>query len=450
MIDTGSADLWVADTDVPNTKDAGLTSSVTYAVGQASGPVKFASFEFAGYTIDNQAFIEAPPDAQNALGSGIVGLGPSDGSNIFLDMKNSAAGNPPVDNIFLQNLSAPNILTILLGRSDDPSDQFPGDLTIGETIPGYDDILNQPQLPITLVSTSVGTQHWQVLLDQNGVTGPDGNTIPVTSAVKATKNKQQATVVMDSGFTLPQVPESVSDAIYGRFPGADLVNITGLGSVWLLPCTAEVNISFTFANKIYPVHPLDATLEPSALSLNDMQTPTGEAGCIGAFQPFSFDGASTYDMILGMSFLRNAYLLTDYGDFLEGTTNKGNPYIQLLSITNDSTKTHADFVNVRLGGVDTTGTTPLTSAKATPTDSSGSSNFFTQHRNLIIIVGCAVGGLLLLAVIAAIFSNLRRKNRYQMLSTPAPAAATDMYMAAPPGYYPGTYGNPFDHPSERR
>jgi hypothetical protein len=449
MIDTGSADLWVADLDVPNTTDAGLTSSVTYAVGQASGPVKFAPLEFAGYTIDSQAFIEAPPDAQNAEGSGLIGLGPSDGSNIFQDMKQSVTGNPPVDNIFLQNLSAPNILTILLGRSDDPSDQFPGDLTVGETIPGYDDIVNQAKLPVTRVSTSSGTQHWQVLLDQNGITGPDGSVIPVTSGVKSTKNKKQATVVMDSGFTLPQVPKSVSDAIYGRFPGADLMNITGLGSVWVLPCTAEVNISFSFANKTYPVHPLDATLEPSALSLNNVTTSTGDDGCIGAFQPFSFSGATTYDIILGMAFLRNAYMLTNYGDFLEGTTNKGDPYLQLLSTTNDTAEAHSDFVNVRLGGVDTTGTTQLTAAKATPSDtSSGSSNSIFTHRTFYIIVGGAVAGILLLAVAAIIIGRLRRRNRYQSLNNPAPAAATDMYMAAPPGppvYHPGAYGNPFDH-----
>ncbi|KAI0045957.1 hypothetical protein FA95DRAFT_1459550, partial [Auriscalpium vulgare] len=60
------------------------------------------------------------------------------------------------------------------------------------------------------------------------------------------------------------------------------------------------------------------------------------------------------DIILGMSFLRNAYILINYGDFADGTTSKLDPYIQLLPTTNISSA-HIDFVNVRLNGTDTTG-----------------------------------------------------------------------------------------------
>jgi hypothetical protein len=146
------------------------------------------------------------PDSQNPQGAGVIGLGPNDGSNIFRDMGKSPAGNTILNSLFLQNVLTPNIFTILLGRSDDPSDMFPGDLTIGEILPGYEDIDNQPKLNVSKAS---GTQHFQALLDENGIIGPDGNPIPVRSGVKTVKNKNQAMVIFDSGYTLPQVPKYV-------------------------------------------------------------------------------------------------------------------------------------------------------------------------------------------------------------------------------------------------
>lgn len=73
----------------------------------------------------------------------------------------------------------------------------------------------------------------------------------------------------------------MSEAIYGRFKGADLVNIAGLGDTWVLPCTTEVNMSFAFAGKNFTIHPLDSTVEPSTLSLSNVKTSTGEDGCFG-------------------------------------------------------------------------------------------------------------------------------------------------------------------------
>jgi hypothetical protein len=239
---------------------------------------------------------------------------------------------------------------------------------------------------------------------------------------------------------------SVSDAIYGRFPGAEYINIPNLGSVWIVPCSTEVNISFTFAGKNFPIHPLDATLEPSTLSLTNVQASTGEDGCIGAFQPMSFEGSPTYDIILGMAFLRNAYMLANFGDFIDGSSvNKINPYIQLLSITNDTAETHSDFVNVRLGGMDTTGTVHLTEAKPVPTTSTTSSSI--NRTTIYIIAGGIVGGLLLIVIVSTIVVCLKRTNRYQRLNHPPPAMApVDLYTGGRYGYNPGSrYDNPFDH-----
>lgn len=55
-----------------------------------------------------------------------------------------------------------------------------------------------------------------------------------------------------------------------------------------------------------------------------------------------------------MSIVRNVYTLLDYGNFMENTANdRGDPFVQLLPLTNVQTA-HDDFVQTRLGGVDTT------------------------------------------------------------------------------------------------
>jgi hypothetical protein len=78
-----------------------------------------------------------------------------------------------------------------------------------------------------LVTDSAGNQHWQILLDAAGIIGPDGSVISGQTRVHETQNINNATVVFDTGFSLPQVPPRVADGIYGNITGAKLQNVTG-------------------------------------------------------------------------------------------------------------------------------------------------------------------------------------------------------------------------------
>lgn len=244
--------------------------------------------------------VDVPASSNNAVGTGLIGLGPNYGSQVHSAIGNSS-GDTVLDRIFRQNTSTPNYLTILLGRDDDPSDVFPGDLTVGELLPGYESVTSQPKLNVTQVSVNdLADQHWQTLLDANGVIGPDGKAIDIETVVSSTSNKKQLTAVFDSGFTLPQVPSyvvdpykpsltadllcsSVASAIYSDVPGADLVSDPSLGKVWTIPCDVEINISFNFGSKNFPIHPLDTSLDFNATDDN------GNRVCIGAVsRRFSF------------------------------------------------------------------------------------------------------------------------------------------------------------------
>lgn len=156
---------------------------------------------------------------------GIIGLGPFLGSEITTVLTTDAQdvrGLPPLDNIFRQNPTSANYITILLGRVADAENNYPGDLTIMETLSGYEAVHSQPQLPVQIALDS-GNQHWSVLIDEDGIIGSDGKPISVETTVKKTPNKQQLTAFFDTGyvrfliifctaftltssFTLPQVP----------------------------------------------------------------------------------------------------------------------------------------------------------------------------------------------------------------------------------------------------
>jgi hypothetical protein len=139
----------------------------------------------------------------------LIGFGPSQASNIT-HILGSPRGNTPLDNIFLLNLTTPNYITILLGRANDPDGSFAGDITVGELLPGYEAVTSQPQLPISAVPFALRrNQLWQTALDEDGVIGPDGKPIAVSST--ASNDTRRLVAMFDTGFTLPQVPKYVID-----------------------------------------------------------------------------------------------------------------------------------------------------------------------------------------------------------------------------------------------
>ncbi|EPS97738.1 hypothetical protein FOMPIDRAFT_158263 [Fomitopsis schrenkii] len=412
LVDTGSSDLWVAG-NVPGAEGTGKTASVDYAIGAASGSIMTANMDFDEYSVQDQAFISVAVDSDHPVNQGVLGLGPNGASNIY-DQFNNDAGDTPLNRIFESNMSTPNFLTILLGRSDDTDHPYPGDITVGDVLTGYENITSQPRLPIVQDQDASG-QHWQTLLDKDGIIGPDGQAIPVQSVVQGL---QQLVVVFDTGFSLPQVPSNVADAIYSRVPGASFVNVPAAsGMVWTLPCDVELNVTFKFGGVSYPVNPLDTNLG----SMN-IKGPDGNEICVGSFQPITTASSSRFDMILGMAFLRNAYLLVDLGDYVHGSpSSTADPYMQLLSLTNPA-EAHKDFVDIRLGGVDNTSAFHLLPAMNTSNWATSPNESTDQKIKPYVpyIIAGSVAVFILLIVAASACCGSRKRRRYRRLHEPAP------------------------------
>ncbi|KAI0027747.1 acid protease [Vararia minispora EC-137] len=394
ILDTGSADLWVAG-NVPNATDLGKSVSLSYAIGTANGNVHSATLTFGNYTVQNQAFVLVQDtsafssDFSTAAYQGLLGLGPNTGSVIYrkVDASDNSADST-LFRIFEGSQTTSDYITFLLNRANDAQESFAGEFTIAEVVPQFSNITNQPKLTIKDVPTLTDAdQHWAVLTDGWGVTGPDGNFIQIGSSVPRVDSKKLV-AVLDSGFTFSQVPRDMSDAIYGRVQGAiyDTTN-----ELWRLPCDQELNVTFHFGGVDFPIHPLDT-------SSSDIQiTKAGVTYCTGTFQPITtaFSLLGEYDVILGMSFLRNAYTLIDFGNFVKGGKDSSDPFVQLLPLTSQASA-HADFVQSRLSGVDTTGSASKTLVPASQeSHSPQSAAEIKAHREQkilkywpYILVGC--------------------------------------------------------------
>ncbi|KAJ7486167.1 aspartic peptidase A1 [Mycena galericulata] len=357
ILDTGSSDLWVSfPGTAPSTTDTGKSLSLSYAVGSASGNIHTAPLQFDNFTVTDQAFLQvanASSFSTDSAFNGLVGLGPNEGSQIQSKL-GSPAGDSMLNRIFQQDKTTANYITFLLNRKNDPAENFTGEFTIAEPVSAFANITNQPKLNVETVHELLNDQqHWQALTDKDHVIGPDGNLITVSSIVPKAPDGQLV-AVFDSGFTFSQVPRDMSDAIYGRVQGAvyDTTN-----QWWTVPCGQILNLTFYFGGTAFPIHPLDVVDDNfKILDAN------GNHVCIGAFQPITsaFSLFGNFDMIMGMTFLRNAYTLMDFGDWVDqSSVDQVDPYIQLLPLT-DPNAAHADFVNVRLAGVDTSGASQYT------------------------------------------------------------------------------------------
>lgn len=191
---------------------------------------------------------------------------------------------------FQLNKTTSNYITFALSRNGDVNEQVQGQFTISEVIAGYENITSQPKLPVNELSNATKiNQHWYVSILLCGyfvLTSCSGQRTWMRSLDPTARNLASSRLsktpragalsqfliqvclfsltlnidgilmLLVSGFTLPQVPRKVSDAIYGRVQGAQYSSANG---AWFIPCSQELNISFVLGGQTYPVHPLDTS-----------------------------------------------------------------------------------------------------------------------------------------------------------------------------------------------
>lgn len=143
-------------------------------------------------------------------------------------------GQNPIENIFSQNPSTSNFITVLLGRDDDLDGVTDGTFTVSEIIPGLENITSTPKL----VREGPGAGRWTALLDSLSVNGKD---IPLNSSISGIPNGKSL-ASLDTGFTTSPVPPFMMNAIYSSMPGAIFSKAY---DQWVVPCNSTADVRFT-------------------------------------------------------------------------------------------------------------------------------------------------------------------------------------------------------------
>ncbi|OSX61352.1 hypothetical protein POSPLADRAFT_1047565 [Postia placenta MAD-698-R-SB12] len=307
MLDTGSHDFWLASasgiTNYTNTsvsatldylQDTGIASSI-------SGFTLLADTQFANFTVHDQAFLADVVNASAFLEDinahdGFLGLAPPTANgtiSLALQKANVTVSNGSsiLENIFAQNPDVEPQFTMLMSRNDGVQTTSGGIFTLGNPLPEYANITDQPILPI--VNTTTGRQHWTVMIDS----------------------------IIFNNDTIPMNFSAVLDS-----------------SIF----TSMTELAFVIGGITYPVDPLDL-VAPFGWFTN------GTVACGGTFVTVD-NGDTSPTMVLGQTFLRNAYALYNLNPTGNGNKNTTLPFVQLLSVT-DAEEAAANYTaqnNARL------------------------------------------------------------------------------------------------------
>ncbi|KAL3467878.1 aspartic peptidase domain-containing protein [Aspergillus heterothallicus] len=291
--DTGSSDLWVMNTRLPQSSIEGRPAYDPSASSTFSN-MKGSTFNIT-YGDDSYAFGGVGTDTINVGGVTVTG---------------QAIGLPTqVSDSFLEDTYTNGLVG--LGFSALNTIQPQQQRSFFETIA---EVLDEPVLGASIKSESVGEYEFGVI-DKSKYKGDLVNaSVDASSGYwkfessyyrvgsgDLKKNDQATATIADTGTSLMLLDQHVVDAYYAKVKGAQYVaSATG----YIYPCSAELP---NFSIAIGPNHL--ATVPGSLMGFSEVgtNTTTGETVCYGGMQ--SNQGLSM--QILGDTFLKAFYVVFD-------------------------------------------------------------------------------------------------------------------------------------------
>ncbi|EIW79050.1 acid protease [Coniophora puteana RWD-64-598 SS2] len=297
ILDTGSADLWVADTSCTACGHVAVLDSsssstfknlsepfqITYGSGQAAGTLGQDVVQMAGFSVSNQVFAAVTQVTQGLLNSPVSGL-----LGLAWESIASSQHMPLWQTLASSGAWQENVMSFQLTRYINATNQQElepgGTFTMGGTnsslYTGDIDYQNVPTTP-TYWLQNIGS----LSVNGNQVTIPTGGT--------------NAYAAIDTGTTLVGGPSSAIANIFAQIPNS----APGTGSwqgYYTYPCSTAVTVSISFGGPSWAVSPADFQLQQISSSQ-----------CVGAF--FNLDvGGSAPAWIIGDTFLKNVYTVFRY------------------------------------------------------------------------------------------------------------------------------------------
>jgi len=300
VLDTGSSDLWVADTSCTScassitvfdpTKSSSFNSSnsattIPYGQGKVSGQIVQDVVSMAGFTVPSQIFLAASVLAQDVIAapaSGLMGLA-------FSAL--AATRSTP----FWQSLSdggqftSPEMafqLTRERGNALATNTEYGGIFTLG----GTNSSLYTGSIEFLDMANSGPQTFW--LLNVVSVTA-QGKSVPISTG-------SAALAAIDTGTTLIGGPTADVQSIWNAVGGSPISSMPGY---YQFPCSTSINIAISFGGQTWPIDPKDMNFGP--LDQQGLQ-------CIGAIFDLSMgtnivSGGGNPSWVIGDTFLKNVY-----------------------------------------------------------------------------------------------------------------------------------------------
>ncbi|KDQ27392.1 hypothetical protein PLEOSDRAFT_1089322 [Pleurotus ostreatus PC15] len=315
ILDTGSSDLWVADSSCqtcdPTTPLFSLSRSSSIQGGGTSGQrvtIRYGSGEVAGsvaqdtvamgpFTFPQQTFLAVDQTSNGLLDgsvSGILGLAFSAISStrstpFWLNLLNNGGT--------ANSLTAPEMsfwLRRLRGVPGVQLEESGGVFTLG----GRNTSLFQGDVEFLPLTGGNTRTFW--LLNLAGLT-VNGNVVNV-----ATGNAGVSAI--DTGTTLIGGPSADVRAIWDAVPGSQPVD--GMDGFFSFPCTQTVRMTISYGGQFWPINPRDMNLGRLA---------PGSSQCLGGVFDLGLgssivSGGGNPNWVVGDVFLKNVYSIFSAGN----------------------------------------------------------------------------------------------------------------------------------------
>jgi hypothetical protein len=228
--------------------------NVTYGQGQVAGDIITDNVNIAGLALDKHTFgvalVESVDFSQDAVFDGLMGLAQSPLSNQGV--------LTPIDSLVKQGLIREAITSYKIPRVSDGLND--GEITFG----GLDESKFDSNTLVTIDSINP-LGFWEA---------------PLTASVNGQDlGLDGRTAILDTGTTLLVIPDNDAAAIHAMIPGA---SSDGQGG-FVIPCTTNAVLSFTFGNQTFDINPTDLLFAP--LDQNNLQgdcTSSISSGQLGA------------------------------------------------------------------------------------------------------------------------------------------------------------------------
>jgi len=298
VLDTGSSDLWVADTGCTScsgitlfdhTKSTSFNASnvattIPYGQGRVSGQIVQDTVTMAGFTVPSQTFLAATVLAQDVISapaSGLMGLAFS----ALTATKSTPFWQSLTSSSLLSSPEFAFQLTRERGNALATNTEYGGIFTLGGTnsslYSGSIEFLNMPN--------NADPTFW--LLNLASVTA-QGKSVPITTSA--------ALSAIDTGTTLIGGPTADVQAIWDAVGGQPIPQMAGY---YQYPCSTSISISISFGGQSWPIDPKDMNFGPL--------DQTGKQ-CIGAIFDLSMgtnivSGGGNPNWVIGATFLKNVY-----------------------------------------------------------------------------------------------------------------------------------------------